>query len=653
MSLPPGFRRTSRRRTCLNDAVKYTAWGVRLIRREYSALERRAVNQVYNGAGRYDFEPAFLAISPDGEPDFYLNMLIGLSVKWFDSAKLQAFFDSYSDNVRAEELDVIVWLGLENALYEKELPERPILRQLRMEYARTFFRKHTDLSRQQSMAVSMRVLEQRQTRWADVLGEKRPLLTAGAKKLADRLLLSPSLDTHGVIRELENILTEYFHIRSFSDAAFGRRTKITASAILKQIMYRQTHEVDTLLIRQSGIRHEGTAKTRSLLRGGRISVRTTGDADYIRACFGPCLYSDYEMKLLENELCRGNDEKCRLYIAGAGKDQTPNAESAGSALQKTIGTAFSPEGEEKTGKKSAPNEAAPGRTGDGKIDRETEEVRRAIENQRSRNKAYLEKSGQLITSSITTLSASLDTILSTFAEPLPETASKGKLNTAKCYRLPLFQDTRVFTKPGDDVEHHCRVDLLLDASASRLNAQEIISAQTYVLAKSLEKVHVPCRVLTFRSLRGFTVLQQLKSYDQKSLDGLLDYYAAGWNRDGLALRTCGRLIRAAETDRSECEHILFILTDANPDDSTHMPPAKGRGLEREYEGKDAVTDTAEAVKMLRASGIHTVAVYLGSTLHVDNVRYIYGTEYVTVRNIETLAARIGELLMRTLTELKN
>ena len=57
--------------------------------------------------------------------------------------------------------------------------------------------------------------------------------------------------------------------------------------------------------------------------------------------------------------------------------------------------------------------------------------------------------------------------------------------------------------------------------------------------------------------------------------------------------------------------------------------------------------------MLRASGIHTVAVYLGSTLHVDNVRYIYGTEYVTVRNIETLAARIGELLMRTLTELKN
>lgn len=211
----------------------------------------------------------------------------------------------------------------------------------------------------------------------------------------------------------------------------------------------------------------------------------------------------------------------------------------------------------------------------------------------------------------------------------------------------------VFTRPGDESEHRIKIDILLDASASRLNVQEMISAQTYVLVKSLEKCHVPVRVMTFRSLKGYTVLQVLKSYSDKSADGLLSYYAAGWNRDGLALSTAGRLIRESDKEDDGCEHVLFILTDANPDDSTHIPASGGMGLDREYEGTDAVIDTAETVKNLRQQGIHTAAVFLGSTAYADNVNLIYGTQYVTVKNIEILASRIASLFQMTLTEMKN
>jgi hypothetical protein len=617
-----------------------------MILREYSSTERRAVNQVYNGAERYDFEPFFLAIRPDGTPEIYMNTLIGLSVKWLDQKKLADFFESYSGNLNSSDLDVIVWLGLENCLYEKEIGHRPILKSMREKYARDFFSGHAELSRQQMMAMNTRIYEQREVRWADVTGRKRPVLTAGSAKLAEALRLPGTLDTDGVIAALKSVLTEHFRVREFRRAADNKKSvSETMASFLKKVMYRETREKDSLLIRQSGTGSSEKGSMRALERGRRVSARDAGDEAYIRACFGRCLFTEHEMQILNNDLCRGNHEKCRLYIAGAVSDSGD----------------FSAEGN------GEPELSAENR-------KEAVRIRREIDQQTEKNRASLKKSGALVSSGIRSLSAELDTILATFAEPLPEEARHGRLDTAKCYRLALFQDPLVFTHPGDEMEHHIRVDLLLDASASRLNAQETIAVQTWILAKSFMKCHIPVRVMAFRSLRGYTVLQRLKDYHEADPDGILRYYAAGWNRDGLALSAAGRLIR--ESGRAAlaggngmtaggispfssngkiedgCEHILLVLTDANPDDSTHIPAKDRMGLEREYEGDDAVMDTAQAVKALRHEGIRTMAVYLGSTAHVDNLHLIYGREYVTVRNIETLASGISELFQKALTEIR-
>ena len=160
-----------------------------MIKRQYSGNERRARNYIWNAAGRYDFEPSFLAFSPDGSPDMYYNLVIGLAYKWLDMEAIQEFIKRYSASRSAEEFDDLFWLGLENCVYEKEIGERPVLEKLRREKAEAWFKSAADMSRQQMEMQSMTVYEQQMIRWSKVLGR---FCHAGGRSLAlaGRLLFS-------------------------------------------------------------------------------------------------------------------------------------------------------------------------------------------------------------------------------------------------------------------------------------------------------------------------------------------------------------------------------------------------------------------------------------------------------------------------------
>ena len=66
-----------------------------MIKKHFEGNSKRALNIVWNAAGRYDFEPPFLAFYSNGKPDQYFNMIIGLTVKWFDINQIVAFFSIY------------------------------------------------------------------------------------------------------------------------------------------------------------------------------------------------------------------------------------------------------------------------------------------------------------------------------------------------------------------------------------------------------------------------------------------------------------------------------------------------------------------------------------------------------------------------------
>ncbi len=73
-----------------------------MIKKQFSGNARRARNIVWNAAGRYDFDPPFLAFFPNGTQDRYFNMVVGLTEKWLDLPRIWDFFARYEGDRRAE-----------------------------------------------------------------------------------------------------------------------------------------------------------------------------------------------------------------------------------------------------------------------------------------------------------------------------------------------------------------------------------------------------------------------------------------------------------------------------------------------------------------------------------------------------------------------
>jgi len=74
-----------------------------MIKKKFTGSARRARNIIWNAAGSYDFEPPFMAFFPNGVPDHYFNMVVGLAHKWLDLGRIWDFFEAYGSDRRADE----------------------------------------------------------------------------------------------------------------------------------------------------------------------------------------------------------------------------------------------------------------------------------------------------------------------------------------------------------------------------------------------------------------------------------------------------------------------------------------------------------------------------------------------------------------------
>lgn len=600
-----------------------------MIRREHSGNARRARNYIWNAAGRYDFEPPYLAFYPTGAIDLYFNMVIGLAVKWFDMDRLMAFFDSYKSSRSADEYDEFLWLGIENCVYAKELPERPILGQLRIDHANEFFRTQHSLSRQQVEMQSMAVYDQQAARWSEVLG--RSVLLAGKKRrMYEFLKFDGNLDTDGLIVRMKEFFEEFFH---FTPGVSEEKRGFWLTDSLRRGLGKRRGSSEKLMVRTAdggGITDKDVLLTHTAgMRYGFAPDKK--DEDYIRACFGDCVYSDAEMRILEEELCVDGDAACRLWVAGTSVAQADTSSNAGDAISDVM----------RKEKSASDYDAAI-------ISKDAREFLEKKEEQKLRNIKYREKNALMIHESIKRLSASLGTLFESYSRHLPEKARAGRLVARNAYRLSVLHDPYVFLREGDETENNIRVTILLDASMSRLYSQEKIAAEAYVIAASLERLHIPLEILSYRTIRGFTVIEKLKGAAEKNPESVLSYTAGGWNRDSLAYRTVGRMLREEDPNRAY-SHILLILTDASPNDS--MPIASGGKFGgREYEGELSVREARKAVAALREDEIRTSAIFLGASAHLDNVHQIFGKAYVRISSIAQLADGVSELIAMMLRE---
>ena len=104
--------------------------------------QKRAANIVWNCAGRYDFRPDFRAYDVKGRADLYWNCIFGAARKHYDYAVFAQIFAGLQQYEDADTYTDLFWLGLENCVYQRELPQRPALEALRRRYAEQFVRQH-------------------------------------------------------------------------------------------------------------------------------------------------------------------------------------------------------------------------------------------------------------------------------------------------------------------------------------------------------------------------------------------------------------------------------------------------------------------------------------------------------------------------------
>lgn len=126
----------------------------------------------------------------DGQPDLYMNCVIGLVHKWFGDELPKQLFAAWAGDARQTVYDDLAWLALENAVYEKELPKRPALAALRQAHASAFFESEYQLSRQEWMEKNQLVYAIQSARWKTVLGQRLPVLTPWEKDCREALALS-------------------------------------------------------------------------------------------------------------------------------------------------------------------------------------------------------------------------------------------------------------------------------------------------------------------------------------------------------------------------------------------------------------------------------------------------------------------------------
>lgn len=578
---------------------------------------RRALNIIWTAAGEYGFEPAFMAFTQDGQPDLYMDSIIGYVRKWYDRETMQKLFDTTGSSLMRETFDGILWIGLENCAFEREVRERPVLAELRHACAEKFFEQQFTKSRQQWMAQNSLVYALQSARWNTVLGKEPGLVNPWEKNLFQELAFSGDWDARQIADHAYSVLHRYFR---FSPGRaehsllllFKNRLLSFSARILPSRMMR-TEDL-TFSRDNSG---NGIITARKSRNAGLLTAaEEENNRIYIQNCFGLPLYNTEESSRIEQLLCSGGHQGCHIYF-------TDGRRQAEESIDVQTG-------------KEPKNPAS-----DGQI----LETIRGAQAQAERNRTHYKEKLHFYENCIARLSQQIRNALLVYPQPSRVAGRNGRIAPEQIWRAVYLNDERIFTEKFEEEQPDFSVDLMLDASASRLQSQETIAAQAYVIARSLHLCRIPVQVTSFLNLRGYTVIRRFCGYDEMDKDGrIFDYFAAGWNRDGLALRGAGQLMQ----DSPAKNRLLIILTGASPNDDRKIPSdrAGGHPLSRDYSGEAGIRDTLSEVRALKKSGVQVMAVLNGEDGSSEAARRIYGDDFVRIENIRRLSDAVGTLLQK-------
>ena len=562
---------------------------------EISDLQKkRAYNQIWNAAANYGFLPDFRFYTPEGRADVYWNTIIGLARRHYDYDQLKKLFRGLEQEEEAGEYENLVWLGLENALVARERDMRPVLPEMQKAYARQFLERFGKNGTEDDRFFEFLAL----AHYRRVLGLEQKA-SRYDRNLLDELEFSPELDTEELVREIRRLLEKWFRIRAEEK--------------------RHEHRLPNLpFLPHSEKRKRGDGKLRRFGTGLAEHPHPTDGGDelpqdwierksglteeelraFMAEKFGRSLLNEKQMAELEKKLCSGNHKNCRLHITKGGAAEM-HIRNAFEALQK-----------------------------------EREEA------QIAHNRAVFRQNEASNRIAIQKLTEKIQNSVLLYLRPYTVRSESGELEGGRIWRALNLDDRNVFRRTENADAGDVSVDILLDASTSQKGRLESISGQAFCIAEALTRCRIPCRVMSFCSMTGYTVLRIFRDYHEEAKNSsIFEYVSNGCNRDGLAVRTVHHLM-----NESSCEHrLLIVLSDVKPQDIV-------RFREREdeeylpYEQDYGIRDTAFEVRRARADGIAVICVFTGDDDDLPAARTVYGRDFARIRSIDQLADTVGLLI---------
>lgn len=560
---------------------------------EVSKLQiKRAENMIWNAAGNYDFRPDFKAFDKEGQAELYWNIIIGSARRHYDYPQLEELFKAIDQYEEADTYEGLVWLGLENALYQKELQQRPVLERLRQSYAEALVKQISyveDDHFYDAMALA---------HFKRVLGQE-PKLSKYDIKLLDELEFSPDMDTKAVVERCRELLQRWFQIsaqlrkkqRTLRATLFGKKKgKLSAAKRYRRFGFGFADHP------------EGVYGGEDIGELHRQELRTKLSAaelrEFMESKFGAPMYAPQQMAEIERQLCSGSHSNCHLLFT-RGDHQQGKIQNAFEALQK---------------------------------EREAMQIKRNREsfyNDIHRNRTVIAKLTEKIRNSVLL-----------HLEPTDVKTDAGTLRGDQVWRAVHLDDSKVFTKTEQGDKGDLSIDILLDASTSQKTRQELVSGQGYIIAESLSRCGIPCRVMSFCSMTGFTVMRVYRDHlEWNKNDKIFDFVANGCNRDGLAIRAAHHMM-----ERDPYDHkVLIVLSDVKPNDVLKIRDRQGRELTN-YVDTAGLIDTAMEVRRARADGIAVVCVFTGNDEDVASAKMVYGRDFARINSLEKFADTVGMLI---------
>ena len=566
--------------------------------------KRRARNLIWNAAEEYGFEPDFKAYDREGRADLYWNSIIGAVRKNYGTEAPERLFAAFRGYAQQSLYEQVVWLGLESAAFRREAANRPALPYLRRHYARNVL--NLEFPEQEDALLA--ALEQGHFRRA--LGED-PGLGGRQLEILNALEFPPDEDGDALANRALALLRDYFGFlpgQALSEEELRRKRRR-----FSLFGRREAGKSQLTPVRQFGYGYgEHMAEAHAaeddepltyLTWSGLSSTDQNALKKYIRTYFGEPLYDEQKTKLLEQELCVDEHGGCHLYYS-RGSNILDKGSRGYAAAQ-----------------------------------------RKAALKQMEQNRAFYYADIIRNRNSINRLTARIYNALLTHLEPVTVRSATGTLDAGRLWRGLYLDDDKVFTRvlrtdPGD-----LSVDILLDASNSQVNRQQIVAAQGYMIAESLTRCGIPVRVSAFCSLSGYTILTRYRDYRETDKnERIFRYFTTGCNRDGLAVRAVG-----LEMEDSPCEHrMLILLSDAKPHDIRKLKLPEG---DQEYDESAGITNTAAEVRSLLHRDIAVLCVFTGNDSDIPAAHTIYGRNFARIRSLDQFSDTVGTLIQNQIRSL--